>query len=126
MGTVFRVIVILLIVSIVIGLIGTVAFSWTLSTSTYLSTLSTIFSIIVYILPVGKLSPIIAIFIASMVFRIVISIIKAIWQLIPISRINNRKDLIYGLFNISKNIQRYFVYIFRLFKISVNYYYLHN
>ena len=47
MGTVFRVIVILLIISIVIGLIGTVAFSWTLSTSTYLATLSTIFSIIV-------------------------------------------------------------------------------
>lgn len=85
MGTVFRVIVILLIVSIVIGLIGTVAFSWTLSTSTYLATLSTIFSIIVYILPIGKLSPIITIFIASMVFRIVIAIIKAIWQLLPIS-----------------------------------------
>lgn len=85
MGTLFRVIVILLIVSIVIGLIGTVAFSWTLSTSTYLATLSTIFSIIVYILPIGKLSPIITILIASMVFRIVISIIKAIWQLIPIA-----------------------------------------
>ncbi len=85
MGTVFRVIVILLIISIVIGLIGTVAFSWTLSTSTYLATLSTIFSIIVYILPVAKLAPIITIFITSMVFRIVIAIIKAIWQLLPIS-----------------------------------------
>lgn len=85
MGTAFRVIVIIVIISIVIGLIGTVAFSWTLSTSTYLATLSTIFSIIVYILPIGKLSPIITILIASMVFRIVISIIKAIWQLIPIS-----------------------------------------
>lgn len=85
MGTAFRVIVIIVIISIVVGLIGTVAFSWTLSTSTYLATLSTIFSIIVYILPIGKLSPIITILIASMVFRIVVSIIKAIWQLIPIS-----------------------------------------
>lgn len=85
MGTAFRIILIVIIVSIVIGLIGTVAFSWTLSTSTYLATLSTIFSIIVYILPIGKLSPIITILIASMVFRITVSIIKAIWQLIPIA-----------------------------------------
>ena len=85
MGTVFRFIVIGIIIAIVVGLIGSVAFGWTLSTSTYLATLSTIFSIIVYILPIGKLSPIITIFIASMVFRIVIAIIKAIWELIPIS-----------------------------------------
>lgn len=85
MGTVFRFIVIGIIIAIVIGLIGSVAFGWTLSTSTYLATLSTILSIIVYILPVGKLSPIITIFIASMIFRIVIAIIKAIWELIPIS-----------------------------------------
>lgn len=85
MGTVFRFIVIGIIIAIVIGLIGSVAFGWTLSTSTYLATLSTILSIIVYILPIGKLSPIITIFIASMVFRIVIAIIKAIWELIPIS-----------------------------------------
>lgn len=85
MGTVFRFIVIGIIVAIVIGFIGSVAFGWTLSTSPYLATLSTILSIIVYILPIGKLSPIITIFIASMVFRIVIAIIKAIWELIPIS-----------------------------------------
>lgn len=85
MGTVFRFIVIGIIIAIVIGFIGSVAFGWTLSTSPYLATLSTILSIIVYILPVGKLSPIITIFIASMIFRIVIAIIKAIWELIPIS-----------------------------------------
>ena len=83
--TAFRIIVIGIIITFVIGLIGSVAFGWTLSTSPYLATLSTIFSIIVYILPVSQLSPIIVILISSMVFRIVISIIKAIWQLIPIS-----------------------------------------
>lgn len=84
MGTVFRFIVIGIIVAIVIGFIGSVTFGWTLSTSEYLTILSTIFSIILYILPIGKLSPIITIFIASMVFRIVIAIIKAIWELLPI------------------------------------------
>lgn len=83
--TAFRFIVIGIIIALVIGLVGSVAFSWTLSTSTYLATLSTILSIIVYILPIGKLSPILVVFIASMVFRITISIIRAVWSLIPIS-----------------------------------------
>lgn len=80
-----RILIIGLIIAFVVGIIGTVSFGWTLSTSTYLATLSTIFSIIFYILPIQKLAPIIVIFIGSMVFRIVISIIKSIWQLIPIS-----------------------------------------
>ena len=80
-----RILIIGLIIAFVVGIIGTVSFGWTLSTSNYLATLSTIFSIIFYILPIKKLSPIIVIFICSMVFRIVIAIIKAIWQLIPIS-----------------------------------------
>lgn len=83
--TAFRIIVIGIIITFVIGLIGTVAFGWTLNTSPYLATLTTIFSIIAYILPIGKLSPIIVILISSMMFRIVISIIKAIWQVLPIS-----------------------------------------
>ena len=83
--TAFRFIIIGIIIAFVIGLIGSIAFSWTLSTSSYLATLTTIFSIISYILPIGKLSPILVILISSMVFRIVIAIIKAIWQLIPIS-----------------------------------------
>ena len=83
--TAFRFIVIGIIIALVIGLIGSVTFGWTLSTSPYLATLTTIFSIIAYILPIGKLSPILVILISSMIFRIVVSIIKAIWQLIPIS-----------------------------------------
>lgn len=80
-----RFIVIAIIIAIVVGLIGTAVFSWTLDTSVYLANLSTIFSIIVYILPFGKLSPIIVIIISSMVFRVVIRIIKTIWELIPIA-----------------------------------------
>lgn len=80
-----RFLIIGVIITFVIGFIGTVSFGWTLSTSTYLATLSTIFSIIFYILPIKKLLPIITIFVASMVFRVVVSIIRSIWQLIPIS-----------------------------------------
>lgn len=83
--TAFRFIMIGIIVALVIGFIGSVAFSWSLSTSTYLATLTTIFSIIFYVLPIGKLSPIIVILISSMIFRIVITIIRTIWELIPIS-----------------------------------------
>lgn len=85
MNSVVRFVIIGVIITIVIGMIGSVAFGWTLNTSPYLATLTTIFSIIVYILPIGKLSPIITIFIASMIFRGVVAIIKSIWQLIPIS-----------------------------------------
>ncbi len=83
--TAFRFIVIGIIVTVVIGIIGSVSFGWTLNTSPYLATLSTIFSIIIYILPIGKLSPIITILISMMVFRLTVSIIRAIWELIPIA-----------------------------------------
>jgi len=83
--TVFRFIVIGIIVAIVIGLFGTVAFSWTLDTSPYLSGLASFLHIIYYVLPIGKLSPILFCFIGLMLFRIVVSIIKTIWNLIPIS-----------------------------------------
>lgn len=82
--TFFRFIVIGILVAIVIGIIGTVAFSWTLDTSPYLSGLSSFLKVIYYVLPIGKLSPIIFCFIASMAFRIVISIIKTLWSLIPV------------------------------------------
>ena len=83
-NTAFRCIVIAVIISFVVGLIGTVVFSWTLSTSSYLATLSSVFSIILYILPINQLSPILIITISSIAFRIVIRIIKTIWQLLPI------------------------------------------
>ncbi len=43
-----RILIIGLIIAFVVGIIGTVSFGWTLSTSNYLATLSTIFSIIFY------------------------------------------------------------------------------
>ena len=82
--TIFRVVIIGIIIAIVVGILGTVSFGWTLNTSQYLATLSSILAIIFYILPIKKLMPIIVIFIASMVFRIAVSLISTIWDLIPI------------------------------------------
>lgn len=83
--SIFRFTIISIIVAIVIGIFGTVAFSWTLDTSPYLSGLASFLHIIYYVLPIGKLSPILFCFIGLMLFRIVVSIIKTIWDLIPIS-----------------------------------------
>lgn len=81
----FKILKIVILVGIVGAVIGTVSFGWTISTSPYLATLSTFFSIIAYILPLGKLSPIILTFIASMIFRLATSVLRALWELIPIS-----------------------------------------
>lgn len=83
--TIFRVVVIGILIGVTVAIIGTVAFSWTLETSPYLSGLANFLHVIYYVLPIAKLSPIIIIFISSMVFRIVVTIVKTIWDLIPIS-----------------------------------------
>lgn len=75
-----------IIIAIVVGLLGTVVFKWSLDTSPYLQALTSFLHVIYYILPITKLSPIIFIFIGTMVFRIIISIISTIWSLIPIGR----------------------------------------
>ena len=82
--TIFRIAIIGIIIAFVIGIFGTVAFSWTLDTSVYLQGLTNFLHIIYYVLPMGKLSPIIFCFVSLMAFRIVVSIIKTIWSLIPI------------------------------------------
>lgn len=83
-ATVFRVVIIGVVIAIVIGIIGTVSFAWTLNTSTYLQGLTKFLQVIYYVLPIGKLSPILFCFIGLMVFRITVSLIKTIWSLIPI------------------------------------------
>ena len=83
-AVIFRVGVIGIIISIVIGLIGTVSFSWTLDTSTYLQGLANFLHVIYYVIPIGKLSPIITCFVAMMLFRIIVTIIKVIWDMIPV------------------------------------------
>ena len=82
--TLFKIFIIGVIVAISIGFIGTVVFSWTLDTSSYLKGLTSFLSVIFYVLPIDHLSPLIFCFLALMSFRIAISIIKTIWNLLPI------------------------------------------
>ena len=82
--TIFRIAIISIIIAFVIGIFGTVVFNWSLDTSVYLQGLTNFLHIVYYVLPMGKLSPIIFCFVSLMAFRIVVSIIKTIWSLIPI------------------------------------------
>lgn len=83
-ASLFRVIIIGVIIAITIGLIGTVSFSWSFNTSVYLQGLTSFLHIIYYVLPIGKLSPIILCFMGLMTFRIIVALIKTIWSLIPV------------------------------------------
>lgn len=82
--TVFRILIIGVIIAITIGALGVAAFSWNLQTSSYLQGLTSFLHVIYYVIPIGKLSPIIFCYVALMSFRTTVSIIKTIWQLIPI------------------------------------------
>jgi ABC-type nitrate/sulfonate/bicarbonate transport system permease component len=81
--TTFKIIVWAFVIAIVVGLIGTVVFKWSLDTSPYLQGLTNFLHVIYYVLPIAKLSPIIFIFVGMMAFRIIISLITTIWSLIP-------------------------------------------
>ena len=84
LSTGVRIFIIGVIIAVSIGAIGVVAFSWTLNTSPYLQGLTNFLRVIFYILPIGKLSPILFCFLGLMSFRIVVSTVKTIWQLLPI------------------------------------------
>lgn len=84
--TAFKILVWTTITLMVVGLLGTVIFKWSLDTSPYLQTLTSFLHVIYYILPIDKLSPLIFIFIGIMLFRIIVSIITTIWNLIPIGK----------------------------------------
>lgn len=83
-ASLFRVIIIGVIIAITIGIIGTVSFSWSFNTSAYLQGLTSFLHVIYYVLPIGKLSPIIICFVGLMAFRIIVALIKTIWSLIPV------------------------------------------
>lgn len=81
--TIFKVIMWAVVIAIGIGILGSAFFNWTLDTSPYLQGLTNFLHIIYFVLPIGKLSPIIFCFVGLMVFRIAVSLIKTIWSLIP-------------------------------------------
>lgn len=52
--------------------------------TTVLQTFSDFFAFIFYILPIEGLLPIVTIIIAIMTFRIIVSFIKTVWDLLPL------------------------------------------
>lgn len=49
-----------------------------------ISILNSFFSVVYYLLPIGNILPLIFIVIAITIFKIVISLIKTIWELLPV------------------------------------------
>lgn len=82
--TVFKIAIFGIIIAFAVGLLGTAVFGWTLNTSIYLQGLTNFLHVIYYVLPIAKLSPIIVCFMGLMAFRIVVAIIKTVWNLLPI------------------------------------------
>lgn len=105
--TVFKITLIAIIIAIAIGVLGTISFGWNLNTSQYLKGLTSFLQVIFYVVPIAKLSPLLVCFVGLMAFRVVVSLIKTIWNLIPIAQVN------YGIFRIWRCI--YLVYILLLF-----------
>lgn len=52
--------------------------------TTIFRTFSDFFAFLFYILPIKELLPIVTIIVSIMIFRIIISVVKTIWDLLPI------------------------------------------
>lgn len=83
--TIFKTIIIIMIITIVFAVIGNLSVSYHLSIAPYVSVLTSFLSVVFYIIPFKKLLPIFVIVIAFSVFRIAISILKTIWSILPIN-----------------------------------------
>ena len=69
------------VVNLLLAPITTIGWAFSLAVA---SPLSSILAVIYYVLPISQLSPIIMCIVAIFVFRAVISLIKTIWQLLPV------------------------------------------
>ena len=82
--TIFRAIVITLIITIVLGVLGSIAVNYNLSLSNYIGFLRGFLSVVFYIFPFNKLKPIFIAVIGFSVYKIAISTLKTIWNILPI------------------------------------------
>lgn len=82
--TIFRVIIILMLVTVVIAVVATLGITFNLPFQ-YSTLLLSFLHIVCYVLPFNKLMPIFITVISVVVFKISVSLLKTIWQLLPIS-----------------------------------------
>lgn len=83
--TIFRVILILLIISIIIAIMGSTSVSYNIGFSNYKVLFTSFLTCICYILPIKRLLPILVAVIGFTVLRITITLVKTIWELFPLS-----------------------------------------
>ena len=69
------------IVNVLLTNVSTIGWAFSLAVA---SPLGSILAVIYYILPISQLSPIIICIVTIFIFRAVISLIKTIWQLLPV------------------------------------------
>lgn len=81
--TIFRVIIILMLVAVVIAVVATLGVTFNLPFQ-YSTLLISFLHIVCYVLPFKKLIPIFVTVISVVVFKISVSLLKTIWQLLPI------------------------------------------
>lgn len=82
--TIFRVILIVLIIAIVLAFISTVSLTFNIKMGNYSNVLSSFLSCICYILPFKKLLPIFGVVISVVCFKVMVSIIVTLWQIFPL------------------------------------------
>lgn len=82
--TIFRVLVILMLIMIVISIVATLGITFNLPFK-YTNLLVSFLSIVCYVLPFNKLMPLFAVVVSIVVFKISVSLVKTIWQMLPIS-----------------------------------------
>lgn len=81
--TIFRVIIILMLVMVVIAIVATLGITFNFPFQ-YVDLLISFLHIVCYVLPFSKLIPIFVVVISIIVFKTGVSLLKTIWQLLPI------------------------------------------
>lgn len=81
--TIFRVIIILVLITVTLGVLASVSVTFDFGDN-FSEVLFDFFAIACCLLPVKNLLPIFVFFISVVLFKTVISIVKTIWNLLPI------------------------------------------
>ena len=81
--TIFRVIIIIVILTLTLAVIGSVNVSYNVHFQ-YAELFVSFLHVIVYIIPVKKLLPLFVTAIALIVFRITVAVIKTLWDIFPL------------------------------------------
>ncbi len=84
LSIIFKILIIGVVVKLVLTAIGSLNIGISLNVLPIVQTLSSFFSVICYLLPMRYLAPLFVLVISIQVFKIIISIIRTIWDLLPI------------------------------------------